>query len=89
MLDEFKWRARRDYAQYVLDYGYEPRYAECYIAYQGAAPELMTIALFEYDILMPEEDDDEVFFYCKNLEELLALNEDFEVIRVNDFFVEL
>ena len=86
MLEKFKWLARRDYADFVLENGVEPQFAECYIAFQGAGQELMTFALFEYDNKYPK--DDEIFFYCKNLEELLNLNEDFEVIKVNYFFNE-
>lgn len=86
MTEKFKWLARKDYENFVHENGHEPMYAECSIAFQGAVPEQATFALFPYDVDV--KNDDDIFFYCNGLEELLNLSEDFEVIKVLWFFNE-
>ena len=72
--------------EFVETYGRKPELAECEIIWKDSLnTEYVNIAITD----VPEEYDNTIFFYCKNLSELINLSdfssEDFVLFHFMDF----
>ncbi|BFL34128.1 hypothetical protein K330107F9_34710 [Bacteroides stercoris] len=75
-----------DFKKFVKTYGEKPEIAECKIIWKDSLnTEYVNIAITD----VPEEYDNTIFFYCKNLSELINLSdfssEDFVLFHFMDF----
>ena len=85
--------------QYVAQHGVEPKYADVVVRFDGETEnENQVIRILDEDEKGADTesffDDDEIFFYVRNFDELIELcnpnnGEDFIVVDYNDLFEEL
>ena len=85
--------------QYVSQHGVEPKYADVLVKFKGEnETENQTIRILDESEQGADTesffDDDKIFFYVQNFDELLSLcennnGEDFVVVDYNDLFDEL
>lgn len=85
--------------QYVAQHGVEPKYADVVVRFDGETENENQVIriLDESEQNVDTEsfsDDDEIFFYVRNFDELIELcnpnnGEDFIVVDYNDLFDEL
>lgn len=81
---------RQMYETYKRQFGAEPTYADSEIRYYDNGKRLhVSIALFDYTQDIPDELDEQIFFYAGNIEGLLRLceeaKEDFCIVDVITF----
>ena len=85
--------------QYVAENGVEPKYADVVVRFDGEDEnENQVIRILDEDEKGADTesffDDDEIFFYVQNFDELISLcdqnnGEDFVIVDYNDLFEEL
>ena len=85
--------------QYVAQHGVEPKYADVIVRFDGEKQnENQVIRILDEDEKGADTesflDDDEIFFYVQNFDELITLcdpnnGEDFVIVDYNDLFEEL
>ncbi len=76
-------RIREDYCRYVEDNGCEPNVAVCEITFTD---DLTTVRVnIQLSVDSYPETDDEVFFYCNGLEDLVSMTEPGVEFTVTDF----
>jgi hypothetical protein len=85
--------------QYVAQHGVEPKYADVVVRFDGEDEnENQVIRILDEDEKGVDTesffDDDEIFFYVQNFDELISLcdqnsGEDFVIVDCNDLFEEL
>lgn len=74
--------------RYVREHGEEPRFAECMIQWlDDQSVNIMTFALFEYNIDCDEDIENHVFYYARSKEDFLKLfeqniEEDFIIVKL-------
>lgn len=82
-METIKNKAKRLYCEFLIDYGDEPKFALCEIKYKGE------IVLFDEFIALSSdssENDEQVFYFCNSLDDLLSLTED-NVESMEDFII--
>ena len=85
--------------QYVMEHGVEPKYADVVVRFDGEEQrENQVIRILDESEKGADTesffDDDEIFFYVQNFDELIELcnpnnGEDFVIVDYNDLFDEL
>ena len=85
--------------QYVAQHGVEPKYADVVVRFDGEYEnENQVIRILDENEKGTDTesffDDDEIFFYVQNFDELISLcdqnnGEDFVIVDYNDLFEEL
>lgn len=81
-----KNKTRKLYSNFLNAHGTEPQYASCTIEFLDEHSSIETIIALDSSIC---ENDDQIFYYCDSLNDLLSLTvegmEDFIVTDVHEF----